>query len=943
MRPAGRQRILVLAVLRIPSGTPGPTPLPFGLERATLDSRFSRWWTVAAVAALTLWLFGATLLGTRTFVFRDAAHYFAPLFQFNVAEWRAGRVPLWNPYEGIGMPQLAENTASVFYPAQLLLLLPVDFYWAYNVYIVAHVLLAAWGAYRLARHLGTSELAAGQAALAYAFSGSVLFQYCNVIFLVGAAWLPPALLATDQLLRGGGLKAAAWLGCCWAMMVLGGDPQMAYHAALLAAAYAVYLSIARTKSLTAENRARRGLRFFKPLLTRGAALLGAGAIAFALAAVQILPTSELAAISPRASYDVPRSVWELAAWKLRGKRQPANASQENAFAALYDARQSGDHLQRAYEFSVGPWRWPELAFANISGRQFPRHYRWMSALPWEGRIWSPTLYCGAITIVLAWGGWRLRHGDPRLRCCWWLSLWAIAASLGEYGMGWLWLEFGRSAPAGVGPEVGGVYWLMNLLLPGYVAFRYPAKLWTIAALGISMLAARGWDACWSTATTTSILRFRWLAIGGLFCGILVFAFRGRIGGWFSAAAADPLFGPLQPTAAMYDLLLGLLQTAAVCEFSADLLLAAGGKWSTRAAIGMLLLSAADLGLAHRWLVPTVDTAEFRREPAWVSALRATESAPNVVPRVYRSEHWLPPVWSETSSGDRLTKMVHWDRESLWPKYHLPFAIGSVQTSGMLAPADYMAIWQDLQSRDYERGEHWRPALLRLVGVRTAIDWRSARSRRDLPHPEAENVGLYNIRSAQPHAWTVHTVTVLSPLPGNSPRQLRARTEEALCRAGKSRDWAQEAVVECSASLPSANPSPSSSSSLQPAASSLPEFCRVTVSEPQRVVVDAELANPGLVVLSDMYYPGWEVTIHDAAGSRPGEILRTNRVMRGVWLEAGQHQLEFRYRPATFRWGAAISATAWLLGAVALAVAATAASRRRWARTAAPAALPPAAA
>ncbi len=58
--------------------------------------------------------------------------------------------------------------------------------------------------FRLARYGGASVLAAGQAGLAYAFSGSVLFQYCNVIFLVGAAWLPFALVATDRLLMRGG-------------------------------------------------------------------------------------------------------------------------------------------------------------------------------------------------------------------------------------------------------------------------------------------------------------------------------------------------------------------------------------------------------------------------------------------------------------------------------------------------------------------------------------------------------------------------------------------------------------------------------------------------------------------------------------------------------------------------------------------------------------------
>ena len=84
-------------------------------------------WVLIVVAFLPAWLFGPAVIGTQSFVFRDGAHYFPPLFGFNVEEWRAGRVPLWNPYEQIGLPALAENTASVFYPGQLILLLPVPF------------------------------------------------------------------------------------------------------------------------------------------------------------------------------------------------------------------------------------------------------------------------------------------------------------------------------------------------------------------------------------------------------------------------------------------------------------------------------------------------------------------------------------------------------------------------------------------------------------------------------------------------------------------------------------------------------------------------------------------------------------------------------------------------------------------------------------------------
>ncbi|HEX3725292.1 MAG TPA: hypothetical protein VHV08_03575, partial [Pirellulales bacterium] len=43
-----------------------------------------------------------------------------------------------------------------------------------------------------------------------------------------------------------------------------------------------------------------------------------------------------------------------------------------------------------------------------------------------------------------------------------------------------------------------------------------------------------------------------------------------------------------------------------------------------------------------------------------------------------------------------------------------------------------------------------------------------------------------------------------------------------------------------------------------------------------------------------------------AETRVGEIVRTNRVMRGVWLQAGKSELDFRYRPPGFRYGGLLS-------------------------------------
>ena len=89
-----------------------------------------------------------------------------------------------------------------------------------------------------------------------------------------------------------------------------------------------------------------------------------------------------------------------------------------------------------------------------------------------------------------------------------------------------------------------------------------------------------------------------------------------------------------------------------------------------------------------------------------------------------------------------------------------------------------------------------------------------------------------------------------------------------------------------------------------------ETVTVTRDEPQRVELTAVLRSPGLVVVSDVYYPGWTLTVD----GRPAEILRTNRAMRGVTLPPGRTGSSSATSPLSFRLGIVLS----LVGLAALA-------------------------
>jgi hypothetical protein len=93
---------------------------------------------------------------------------------------------------------------------------------------------------------------------------------------------------------------------------------------------------------------------------------------------------------------------------------------------------------------------------------------------------------------------------------------------------------------------------------------------------------------------------------------------------------------------------------------------------------------------------------------------------------------------------------------------------------------------------------------------------------------------------------------------------------------------------------------------------------VLADEPERTAARVRLDAPGYLVLSDTDYPGWRATVDDV----PAPILRANGFVRAVYLEPGDHVVEFAFKPPSLTIGAACSAAAflvWLAAAVIVAL------------------------
>ncbi len=99
---------------------------------------------------------------------------------------------------------------------------------------------------------------------------------------------------------------------------------------------------------------------------------------------------------------------------------------------------------------------------------------------------------------------------------------------------------------------------------------------------------------------------------------------------------------------------------------------------------------------------------------------------------------------------------------------------------------------------------------------------------------------------------------------------------------------------------------------------------VTHYASNEIRVDANLPSPAILVLSEVFYPKWKMTVD----GKERDVLKADHVLRAVALDAGSHEIVFRYDTALLKRGLTISVATFAAVLIALVFSSVATLRGR---------------
>ncbi len=427
--------------------------------------------------------------------------------------------------------------------------------------------------------------------------------------------------------------------------------------------------------------------------------------------------------------------------------------------------------------------------------------------------------------------------------------------------------------------------------------RYPSKYFLLATLALSVMAGLGVEVVLNAEEGGFRRRRQLLATGA--AGILVAGL--LLGMWFywgyhpdrliqwlnQGTAGAPI--PKDIPAILAQLRQSVLSSGAILLLTAVFILVSPFVRRSSLAGGLLLLVlAADLVPANLRLSPLMSDVDVDFIPEVNSYLQA--SGPKEPYRVF------PPA-GETASPSQEIRVKAPNRSGAWSSL---FARRSgLPYYGILNGLQYsLARGVDLLNTG-ESEELWRAAagmpLPLMLNLLQKINSPILLSVRELSDPR-----LHLIRSFDTHSDALLYAYWIENTIGRAyfvPNVERARSHEDALKRFLRPDFNFGSTIVL-------EDGPAGERSGEPSGGAV----RILEYRAQKVACQVNAATDGYLVLLDTFYPGWSARVD----GKESEILRANYSFRAVAVPAGNHRVEFFFRPRMFYWGLTLS-LATLLG------------------------------
>ncbi|MCZ6602728.1 MAG: YfhO family protein [Planctomycetota bacterium] len=152
----------------------------------------------------------------------------------------SGQLPLWNPHLACGQPFLAELPSALLYPLQWILIIS-DAPWVWDTLIFLRLFLSGIFMFLYLRSMGLERPGSIFGAYGYMLCGFQVWNV-NLVFVNSSLLLPLLLYFAERAVRRPGMRTVGPLAATVALQIFAGSPEPSAFAILLAAVYVVYRS-----------------------------------------------------------------------------------------------------------------------------------------------------------------------------------------------------------------------------------------------------------------------------------------------------------------------------------------------------------------------------------------------------------------------------------------------------------------------------------------------------------------------------------------------------------------------------------------------------------------------------------------------------------------------------------------------------------------------------